>query len=96
MSSSSVTLPTSVCVPLASSTQDGVVSTTVQAFSGTKTFDGGYLINNAMPALTGTQDVNQWLKSLKQLHIKNTNTYTGAVQFAHGVTAVSGAYFGGV
>jgi hypothetical protein len=49
-----------------------------------------------MPALTGTQDVNQWLKLLKQLHIKNTNTYTRAVQYAHGVTAVDYAYAGGV
>ena len=66
-----------------------------QTFSGIKTFDEA-LINNAMPALTGTQDVNQWLKSLRQLHIKNTNTYTRAVQYAHGATAVDYAYSSGV
>ena len=94
MSSSSVTFQNQYIVP-ASLTQDGAISTSAQTFSGIKTFDEA-LINNAMPALTGTQDVNQWLKSLRQLHIKNTNTYTRAVQYAHGATAVQYAYAGGV
>jgi hypothetical protein len=50
-----------------------VGDSTVKPIQGTQDFLDNVLIENTMPALTGYQDVNQWLKPLRQLHIKNLN-----------------------
>ena len=72
-------------------TQSGLIST-----AGVWTINNNLLIQNAMPSLTGAQDVNQWLKPLLQLHITNTNAYAKVVQFVCGATTVTSAYRGGV
>jgi hypothetical protein len=57
----------------ASATSGGVLTSGAQTIAGVKTFQDNMLISNAMPSLTGTQDVTQWIKPLLPLHIKNAN-----------------------
>jgi len=72
------------------------VTPLAETLAGTKTLVNRAVIQDTMPALTGAQSVAQWLKPLLQLHITNANTYTRAVQYAHGVTATTDGYAGGV